>query len=391
MSSQRTRRDYYEVLEVQRTATAEELKKAYRKLAIKYHPDKNQGNKEAEERFKELGEAYEILSDEQKRALYDQHGHAAFDRRAGGGAGGFRGGGGGFHDPNDIFRQAFGNADLGNIFEQMFGMGGGGESEDPTGPGRGSDLRYNLEITLEEAVQGVDKEITLTKPAVCTSCHGSGAEKGSKRIRCIQCAGRGRVLMSRGIFSIQQTCPRCEGAGEIIEHPCKTCKGDGRTNQTSTISLRIPPGVDHGTRLRSTGNGEAGQRGGTAGDLYVVLHVAEHGVFKRDGDDLLCEVPIAFSQAALGAEVEVPTMGGKASIRIPAGTQHGTMFRLKGRGVKNIQGYGTGDLLVRVAVEIPSRLNSEQKKALEAFARLCDEDVHPQKTSFFEKAKEFFR
>jgi len=388
MSTKRARRDYYEVLEVTRTVTVEELKKSYRKLAIKYHPDKNQGDKDAEEHFKELGEAYEILSDEQKRALYDQHGHAAFDRRAGGGPGGPRGGGG-FHDPNDIFKQAFGNADLGNIFEQMFGTGGG-ETEDPTGPTRGSDLRYNLEITLEEAVHGVDREITISKPGVCPGCHGTGAEKGSKRIRCIQCAGRGRVLMSRGIFSIQQNCPRCDGSGEVIEHPCRTCKGDGRTNQSSTISLRIPPGVDHGTRLRSTGNGEAGQRGGPAGDLYVVLHVGEHRVFKRDGDDLLCEVPIAFTQAALGAEVEVPTLGGKASIRIPAGTQHGTLFRLKGRGVKNVQGYGVGDLLVRVVVEIPTKLNAEQRAVLEGFARLCDEDVHPQKKSFFERTREFF-
>ncbi len=387
MSNKRVRRDYYEILEVTRTANGDELRKSYRKLAVKFHPDKNPGDKEAEERFKELGEAYEILSDEQKRALYDQHGHAAFDRRSGGGPGGFRGGGG-FHDPNDIFRQAFGNADLGSIFQQMFG---GGEPEDPFGPVRGSDLRYNLEVTLEEAVNGVDREITVTKPGTCPTCQGSGAEKGSKKIRCLQCAGRGRVVVSRGIFSIQQTCPRCEGAGEIIERPCRTCRGDGRTNQTSTIQLRIPPGVDHGTRLRSTGNGEAGQRGGPAGDLYVVLHVAEHGIFKRDGDHLLCEVPIAFTQAALGAEVEVPTLGGKASIRIPAGTQHGTLFRLKGRGVKNVQGYGVGDLLVRVAVEIPTRLNGDQRAILEQFARLCDEDVHPQKKSFFERAREFFR
>ena len=382
MSRQRVRECFYTILEVQRTATPEEIKKSYRKLAIKYHPDKNQGNKEAEEKFKQLGEAYEVLSDQQKRALYDQHGHAAFDRRAGGGAGGFQG------DPNDVFRQAFGGGDLGSIFEQMFGMGG--REEDPSGPGRGSDLRYNLEISLEEAVNGVDKQITVTKPGTCPDCQGNGAEKGSKRIRCIQCAGRGRVVMSRGIFSIQQTCPRCEGAGEVVDKPCKSCRGDGRTNQTSTISLRIPPGVDHGTRLRSTGNGEAGQRGGDSGDLYVVLHVAEHPVFKRDGDDLLCEVPIAFTQAALGAEAEVPTLGGRASIRIPPGTQHGTLFRIKGKGVKNVQGYGVGDLLVRVAIEIPTKLNASQKAALEAFAQLCDEDVHPQKKSFFERAKEFF-
>jgi molecular chaperone DnaJ len=382
MATARIRRDYYEILEVTRTATGEEIKKSYRKLALKFHPDKNPGNSEAEERFKELGEAYEVLSDDQKRALYDQHGHAAFDRRAGGGPGGF-------HDANDIFRQAFGGTNLNTIFEQMFGMGS--EPEDPNGPIRGSDLRYNLEITLEEAVAGVDKEITITKPATCPTCRGSGAEKGSRRIKCVQCAGRGRVVMARGLFNIQQTCPRCDGAGEVIEHPCRTCHGDGRTNQASTISLRIPPGVDHLTRLRSSGNGEAGQRGGPAGDLYVVLHVTEHDVFKREGDDLLCEVPISFTQAALGAETVVPTLGARASIRIPAGTQHGTMFRLKGRGVKNVQGYGTGDLLVRVLIEVPTHLNAEQRSRLEEFARLCDEDVHPQKRSFIARAREFFR
>ncbi|HAB19540.1 MAG TPA: molecular chaperone DnaJ [Verrucomicrobiota bacterium] len=382
MATTRVRRDYYEILEVTRTATSEEIKKSYRKMALKYHPDKNPGNHEAEERFKELGEAYEILSDEQKRALYDQHGHAAFDRRAGASAGGF-------HDANDIFRQAFGGStNLNSIFEQMFGMGQ--EQEDPNGPARGSDLRYNLEITLEEAVAGVDKEITITKPAACPSCRGSGAEKGSRRIKCVQCAGRGRVVMSRGVFSIQQTCPRCEGTGEVIEHPCRTCHGDGRTNQASTISLRIPPGVDHLTRLRSSGNGEAGQRGGPAGDLYVVLHVSEHDVFKREGDDLLCDVPISFTQAALGAESVVPTLGGRASIRIPPGTQHGTVFRLKGRGVKNVQGYGTGDLMVRVLIEVPSHLNAEQRALLEEFARTCDENVHPQKRSFIARAREFF-
>jgi len=382
MATTTTKRCYYEVLEVERTVSAEEIKKAYRKLAIKYHPDKNPGDKAAEEKFKELGEAYEALADPQKRAAYDQHGHAAFDPRARAG-----GGRGGFHDPNDIFRQAFGGADLGSIFEQFFGMGG--QEQDPTGPARGSDLRYDLEISLEEAVAGTEKEITISKPAACDHCRGSGAEKGSKRIRCAQCGGRGRVVMSRGIFSIQQTCPRCEGAGEMVDKPCKVCRGDGRVNKPSTIKLRIPPGVDHGTRLRSTGNGEAGQRGGPAGDLYVVLHVAEHDVFKRDGDDLYCEVPVAFTQAALGAEVDVPTLTGKARITIPAGTQSGTTFRLKGRGVKNVQGYGLGDLLVKVVVEVPTRLNAEQRAKLEEFARLCDEDVNPQTKGFFDRVKEF--
>lgn len=379
-----TKRDYYEVLEVERSITPDELKKAYRKLAIKYHPDKNPGDKAAEEKFKELGEAYEALSDPQKRAAYDQYGHAAFDPRARAGAGGR---GGGFHDPNDIFRQAFGGGDLGSIFEQFFGMGG--EDRDPTGPARGSDLRYDMQITLEEAVAGVEKEITVNKPATCDHCGGSGAEKGTKRIRCIQCAGRGRVVMSRGIFSIQQACPRCEGAGEVLEKPCKTCQGDGRVSKPSSIKLRIPGGVDTGTRLRSTGNGEAGQRGGPAGDLYVILHVAEHDVFKREGDHLFCEVPISFTQAALGAELDVPTLTGKARIVVPAGTQAGATFRLKGRGVKSLQGHGVGDLLVKVAVEVPTKLNGAQRAKLEEFAKLCDENVNPQSKSFFDRVKDF--
>jgi molecular chaperone DnaJ len=380
-----TKRDYYEVLEVERSITPEELKKAYRKLAIKYHPDKNPGDKAAEEKFKELGEAYEALSDPQKRAAYDQYGHAAFDPRARAGGGGR--GGGGFHDPNDIFRQAFGGGDLGSIFEQFFGMGG--EEHDPTGPARGSDLRYDMQITLEEAVAGVEKEITVNKPATCDHCGGSGAEKGTKRIRCIQCAGRGRVVMSRGIFSIQQACPRCEGAGEVLEKPCKTCHGDGRISKPSSIKLRIPGGVDTGTRLRSTGNGEAGQRGGPAGDLYVILHVAEHDIFKREGDHLYCEVPISFTQAALGAELDVPTLTGKARIVVPAGTQAGATFRLKGRGVKSLQGHGLGDLLVKVAVEVPTKLNGAQRAKLEEFAKLCDENVNPQSKSFFDRVKDF--
>ena len=372
------KRDYYEILGVEKDAGEEEIKKAYRKLAVKYHPDKNPGDKAAEERFKELGEAYEVLSDSQKRAAYDSYGHAAFDPRSRAGRGG------GFHDPFDIFREVFGG---GNIFDQFFG---GGHS-DPTGPQRGADLRYDLELSFTEAAQGCEKEISVSKLEACERCRGTGREGDSKLRVCPTCGGRGQVVMARGIFSIAQTCSRCEGAGRIIENPCRVCRGSGRHEKSSKIKLRIPAGVDAGARLRSAGNGEAGTRGGPHGDLYVVLHVRPHELFQREGDDLYCEVPISFVQAALGAEIEVPTLNGKASISIPAGTQSGTLFRLKGKGVKNVQGYGLGDLHVRVAVEVPTRLSATQRAKLEEFAQLCDESVNPKSKSFLEKAKNLFR
>ncbi len=377
-----SKRDYYEVLIVERMASSEEIKKSYRKLAVKFHPDKNPGDKAAEEKFKELGEAYEILSDPQKRAIYDQHGHAAFDRRAGGG---FARGGGGFHDPFDIFREVFGGG--GNIFDDLFG---GGRS-DPTAPQRGEDLRYDMEITFDEAAHGCEKEISVTKPERCEVCDGSGAEAGSRVKTCPTCGGRGQVISSRGIFSIAQTCPACQGAGRVIEKPCKACHGSGRRDRPSKIKLKIPGGVDTGSRLRSMGNGQAGLRGGPPGDLYVILHVKPHEIFQRDGDDLLCEVPVGFVQAALGTDIEVPTLTGKAEIKIPAGTQPGTMFRLKGKGVKNVQGYGHGDLHVRVLVEVPTHLTSAQKAKLEEFAALCNGKESPLSQGFFEKAKKLFK
>jgi molecular chaperone DnaJ len=373
------KRDYYEVLGVQKEAAEEEIKKSYRKLAVKYHPDKNPGDKSAEERFKELGEAYEVLNDPQKRALYDQYGHAAFDRRQGGGFAR-----GGFHDPFEVFREVFGG---GGIFEDLFGGG----RADPSQPQRGDDLRYDMEITFEEAAHGCEKEITVTKPERCESCHGSGAEPGSKTKTCPGCGGRGQVISSRGIFSIAQTCPQCQGAGRIIEKPCKICRGSGRREKTSKIKLRIPAGVDTGSRLRSSGNGEAGLRGGNTGDLYVVLHVRPHAVFQRDGEDLLCEVPVGFVQAALGGDIDVPTLNGKASIKLPAGTQPGTMFRLKGKGIKNLQGYGYGDLHVRINVEVPTQLTAAQKAKLQEFAELCNGNESPLRQSFFEKAKNLFQ
>ena len=379
------KRDYYEILGINRDASAEELKKAYRKMAVKYHPDKNPGDKAAEENFKELSHAYEILSDPQKRAAYDQYGHAAFDPRSRGGFGG----GGGFHDPFDIFRDVFGGGGgSGTIFEDLFG---GGQRRDPSGAQRGSDLRYDLEIDFEEAAHGCEKEITVSKPETCEHCHGSGAETGSKRRTCPTCGGRGQIISARGIFSIAQTCGHCEGTGSVIEKPCHTCRGAGRHEKKSKIKLRIPAGVDTGARLRSAGNGEGGVRGGSPGDLYVILHVRAHDIFQRDGDDLLCEVPIGFSQATLGTELEVPTLNGKASIKVPAGTQPGTVFRLKGKGIKNVQGYGSGDLHVRLNVEVPTRLTHEQKAKLEEFAALCDGNESPTGKSFFEKAKRFFK
>src|SRR3989475_6089841 len=377
------KRDYYDVLGVDRSASEEEIKKAYRKLAVKYHPDKNPGDKAAEEKFKELGEAYEALSNPQKRAAYDQYGHAAFDARARAG-GGFRGGG--FHDPFEIFREVFGGG-TGSIFDELFG----GEHQDPTGPQRGADLRYDMEISFEEAVLGCDKEVPVTKLDSCESCGGSGAEPGSTTKTCSTCGGRGQIISSRGIFSIAQTCPHCQGAGRVIEKPCKICRGAGRKEKTSKIKLRIPAGVDTGSRLRSAGNGEAGLRGGPSGDLYVVLHVKPHEIFQRDGDDLLCEVPVSFVQAALGAEVPVPALNGSTSIKIPAGTQPGTMFRLKGKGVKNIQGYGHGDLHVRITVEVPTHLSAAQRAKLQEFSELCNGRESPLSQSFFEKAKNLFQ
>ena len=381
-----SKRDYYEVLGVPRTATDDEIKKAYRKLAVKFHPDKNPGDKAAEEQFKELGQAYEALSDPQKRAAYDQYGHAAFDPRSRASRGG--GAGGGFHDPFDIFREVFSGGGSGGIFDEFFG--GGGRS-DPNGPQRGDDLRYDMEITLEEAARGCEREITVTKSERCDACHGSGGEEGSRVKTCPTCGGRGQVLTSRGIFSIAQTCPACEGAGRVIEKPCRTCRGAGRHEKSSKIHLRIPAGVDTGARLRSSGNGDAGLRGGPNGDLYVVLRLKQHEIFQRDGDDLVCEVPIGFVQAALGADVEVPTLEGRATVKIPAGTQPGTLFRLKGRGVKNIQGYGHGDLHVRVSVEVPTRLDGDQRQKLEEFSALCNGKESPISQGFFEKARKFFQ
>src|SRR4051812_20670449 len=373
------KRDYYEVLGVERNATAEVIKRSYRKLAVQFHPDKNPDDPEAEEKFKEIGEAYDVLMDADKRAAYDRFGHAAFSQGTSAR---------GFHDPFDIFREVFSSGGGGGgIFETFFG-GSGMSAEDSQ---RGSDLRYDMQITLEEAAFGAEKEIEVRKLDTCGKCSGSGAEPGSRTIACPTCGGRGQVISSRGFFQVSQTCPRCRGLGEILEKPCPQCQGDGRVEKPTRIKLTIPAGISNGARLRSSGNGEAGIRGGAHGDLYVVIHIKEHKVFQRDGDDLYCEVPITFTVAALGGEAAVPTLEGKANLKVPAGTQTGQMFKFRSKGLVNVNGRGHGDLLVRVIVEVPSKLNAQQRQKLEEFANLCGEENTPLRKGFFDRAKEFFR
>lgn len=379
-------RDFYEVLGVEKGADQTAIKKAYRKAAVKFHPDKNPDDPQAEEKFKELGQAYEVLGDEEKRAAYDRYGHAAF--QSGGGGGGGRGG---FHDPMDIFSQVFGGGGGGGggIFDDLFG--GGGRRRDPSGKKRGSDLRYDLEISLEEAAEGVEKELEIEKYAECGKCSGSGSKSGGSSAKaCTTCGGRGVVGQQRGMFIQQATCPECRGAGQVIVDPCGECNGDGRKQAPERVKIRIPAGVDDGTRLRSTGKGDAGMRGGPAGDLYVFLHLKQHDVFERNEDDLYCEVPLPFSTAALGGELEVPTLTGRATMKIPAGTQGGTTFRMRERGMPSLSGGRKGDLHVEVQVEVPTKLSSDQKEKLREFTESIGEKNSPMQESFFEKTKRFF-
>ncbi len=372
------KRDYYEVLGVARDAAADEIKKSYRKLAVKFHPDKNPGDHTAEDKFKELGEAYEALSDPDKRAAYDRYGHAAF-------ANGGRSSGGGFHDPMDLFSQVFGGA-FGGGFEEFFGggrRGGGGKQ-------RGSDLRYDLEISLEESASGVEKELEIERFVPCDSCNSKGSKGGGGVKACTTCAGRGVVARQAGIFLQQVTCPECRGAGETITDPCTACKGDGRVQRDSRIKLRIPAGVDTGTRLRSSGNGDAGVRGGAAGDLYVFLHIRDHDVFERDDADLFCTVPLPFAVAALGGELKVPTLDGQSSIKIPVGTQGSTVFRLREKGMPSLSTGRRGALNVTVQVEVPTKLNSEQQEKLRAFSESIGDHNSPMHEGFLKKAKRFF-
>ncbi|HEY3433219.1 MAG TPA: molecular chaperone DnaJ [Rhodocyclaceae bacterium] len=372
------KRDFYEVLGVNRDANDDEIKKAYRKLAMKYHPDRNPDNPKAEDQFKEAKEAYEILSDSQKRAAYDQYGHAGVDPQAGGGGGA---GMGGFADAfSDIF---------GDIFGGGGGRGGGGRSN----VYRGADLRYNLEISLEEAARGAETRIRIPTMEECDDCSGSGAKKGTEPKTCPTCNGHGQVRMQQGFFSIQQTCPKCHGTGRYIPTPCPSCHGAGRKKTHKTLSVKIPAGIDEGDRIRLTGEGEPGVNGGPPGDLYVQVHLKAHSVFQRDHDDLHCEMPISFTVAALGGEIEIPTLDGVAKLKIPAETQSGKIFRLRGKGIKGIRSIGHGDLLCHVAVETPVSLTDRQKELLKEFEEISQgnaEKHNPRAQSWMDKVKDFF-
>ena len=370
------KRDYYEVLGVNKDASEEDVKKAYRKLAMKHHPDRNPDSKDAEERFKEAKEAYEVLSEPDKRRAYDSYGHAGVNPQMGGMGPGQEGFGG--------FAEAFGD-----IFSDIFG---GGQGRGRSNVYRGADLRYNLEVTLEQAARGTETRIRIPTMEACETCHGSGAKAGTHPKTCDTCHGSGTVRMSQGFFSIQQTCPTCHGSGKMISDPCGTCRGAGRVKKHKTLAVKIPAGVDEGDRIRLTGEGEAGVNGGPPGDLYVVVHLKEHSVFQRDGDDLHCEMPISFSQAALGGEIEIPTLDGSAKIKVPPETQTGQVFRLRGKGIKGVRSSYPGDLLCEVVVETPVRLTERQKELLRELEdiNLKDNRHNPRAKSFMDRVKEFF-
>jgi len=378
------KRDFYEVLGVSRGASADEIKKAYRGKAKELHPDRNKDNPEAEAQFKEVNEAYECLKDEQKKAAYDRFGHAAFE---GGMGGGPRGGAQGGYGQGD-FASAFSD-----VFEDLFGDfmggrpgGGGGRSRAQ----RGSDLRYNLRVTLEEAYKGVQKSINVPTSVACTACNGTGAEGGAEPQTCPTCSGMGKVRASQGFFTVERTCPTCGGAGQTIKNPCKSCHGAGRLEKERQLAVNIPAGVETGTRIRLAGEGEAGLRGGPAGDLYIFIEVREHALFQRDGVHLFCRVPVAMTVAAMGGEVEVPTIdGGRSRVKVPAGTQTGKQMRLRGKGMPALRGGGIGDMLIEVAVETPVNLTSKQRELLKEFERLS-EDNNPEGSTFFSKVRNFW-
>ncbi|MER2493586.1 molecular chaperone DnaJ [Catenovulum sediminis] len=369
-----SKRDYYEVLGLDKGAGERDIKKAYKRLAMKYHPDRTKGDKESEEKFKEIKEAYEVLSTPDLKARYDQYGHAGVDPQMGGG-------GGGPQDFSDIF---------GDVFGDIFGGGGGRRQSRAQ---RGSDLRYNLELTLEDAVRGKDVEIKVPTWVACEPCDGSGAKAGSKPTTCSTCHGAGQVQMRQGFFAVQQTCPTCHGKGQVISDPCRSCSGQGRVQKSKTLSVKIPAGVDTGDRIRLSGEGEAGANGAPAGDLYVQVHVRDHAIFERDGSNLYCEVPIGFTTAALGGEIHVPTLDGKVKLKIPEETQTGRMFRMRGKGVKSVRGGVVGDLICKVVVETPVHLTDAQKdilRQLETEMEGGSARHRPKETGFFDGVKRFF-
>jgi molecular chaperone DnaJ len=383
------KRDYYEVLGIAKGASAEEIKKAYRKMAIQHHPDKNPGDKAAEEKFKEVSEAYEVLSDTTKRQQYDQFGHAAFGAgRGGGGGGGYGGFGGGGIDLEEALRTFMGAAGGGgSIFENFFG--GGGRTQNPNAPQEGADLRFDLEIDFEEAVLGSSREIRINVNETCERCKGNGAEPGSGRKTCSTCRGQGQVVSGGGFIQFRQTCPTCRGSGQVIEKPCTACHGQGLVRNKRTIDVKIPAGVETGSRLRIAGKGEGGLRGGPAGDLYIVLHVREHEFFKRNDLDIICEVPVPFHIAMLGGEVHVPTIHGQATLKIPAGTESGKVFRMKGKGITSPR-YGTGDQHIVVQIEIPQNLSGKEKKKLEDAVAGLNEKHFPLMQKMNKAAEKFY-
>lgn len=366
-----SKRDYYEILGVEKNVSEKDLKKAYRRVAMKYHPDRNPDDNDAEEKFKEASEAYEILSDSEKRAAYDQFGHEAVSGQGGMGAGGFS-------NFSDIF---------GDVFGDIFGGGGGGRR----GSQRGADLQYTLQVTLEQAVKGTTAKIRVPTLVACKTCDGSGAKSGSKPAQCSTCGGLGQVRMQQGFFSVQQTCPNCHGKGTIISDPCGACHGHGRVEETKTLSVKVPAGVDSGDRIRLSGEGEAGPAGGVAGDLFVQITVKQHEIFERDGSNLYCEVPVSFVDATLGGELEVPTLDGRVKLKVPAETQTGKLFRLRGKGVTPIRSNSRGDLLCRVVVETPVNLSMKQKDLLREFKDSLEGKKHsPKQNTWFEGMKDFF-
>jgi molecular chaperone DnaJ len=379
------KRDYYEVLGVGRNASEDEIKKAYRKKAKELHPDRNSDNPDAESQFKEVNEAYDVLKDADKKAAYDRFGHAAFD---GGMAGGPRAGGFGGAQGQGDFASAFSD-----VFEDLFGdfMGGQRPGGRRTRATRGSDLRYNLKISLEDAYSGLQKQITVPTAVPCTSCNGTGSEGGSEPVTCPTCSGMGKVRAQQGFFTVERTCPTCSGVGQIVQNPCHACGGAGRVQKDRALSVNIPAGVETGTRIRLSGEGEAGLRGGPHGDLYIFIEVADHPLFQRDGVDLYCRVPVSMTKAALGGEIEVPTIdGGRSRVKVPEGSQSGRQMRLRGKGMPALRGPGMGDMYIELAVETPVKLNAEQKDLLRKFEESCAQSNNPDASGFFDKVRKFW-